>query len=55
MPTLVYACTVEHARVLATKLNILGRKSVFIDSNTNKAERRNIRINNYIFNKYFNF
>jgi superfamily II DNA or RNA helicase len=39
-PTLVYACTVEHARFLATMLNILGRKSAFVDSNTNKMERR---------------
>lgn len=39
-PTLVYACTVEHARFLSTMLNVLGRKSAFVDSNTNKMERR---------------
>lgn len=39
-PTLVYACTVGHAKFLATMLNIMGRKSAFIDSNTNKLERR---------------
>ncbi len=39
-PTLVYACTVEHARFLATILNALGRRAAFIDSSTNKMERR---------------
>ncbi|WP_394884691.1 DEAD/DEAH box helicase [Clostridium butyricum] len=39
-PTLVYACTVEHARFLTTMLNIIGRKSACIDSDTNKTERR---------------
>lgn len=39
-PTLVYACTVEHAKFLSTMLNIIGRKSACIDSDTNKTERR---------------
>lgn len=39
-PTLVYACTVEHASFLASIMNALGRKSSFIDSDTNKTERR---------------
>lgn len=39
-PSLVYACTVEHAKFLSTMLNALGRKSAFVDSNTNKMERR---------------
>ena len=38
--TLVYACTVEHAKFLSTMLNIIGRKSACIDSDTNKTERR---------------
>jgi len=39
-PSLVYACTVEHAKFLSAMMNSFGRKSAFIDSNTNKAERR---------------
>ncbi|MFW6029255.1 MAG: DEAD/DEAH box helicase [Halanaerobiales bacterium] len=39
-PTLVYACSVKHSKFLSTMLNIMGRKSAFIDSNTNKLERR---------------
>ncbi|MFD3156740.1 DEAD/DEAH box helicase [Haloimpatiens sp. FM7330] len=39
-PTLVYACTVKHAKFLSTILNVLGRRSAYIDSNTNKMERR---------------
>ncbi|MBM7562512.1 DEAD/DEAH box helicase [Fusibacter tunisiensis] len=39
-PTLVYACTVEHAKFLSAMMNSFNRKSAFIDSNTNKAERR---------------
>ena len=38
--TLVYACTVDHAKFLATVFNIMGRKSAFVDSSTNKMERR---------------
>lgn len=39
-PTLVYACTVEHAVFLANIMNVLGRKSSSIQSETNKTERR---------------
>lgn len=39
-PTLVYACTVEHAIFLSTIMNALGRKSASINSDTNKTERR---------------
>ena len=39
-PTLVYACTVEHAKFLATIMNSLGRKSASISSDTNRTERR---------------
>jgi DNA repair protein RadD len=39
-PTLVYACTVDHADFLASVLNILGRKSASISAKTKKASRR---------------
>lgn len=39
-PTLIYACTVEHAIFLSTIMNALGRRSSSISSDTNKTERR---------------
>ena len=39
-PTLIYACTVEHAVFLSAIMNTLGRKSSSISSDTNKTERR---------------
>lgn len=39
-PTLVYACSVNHAIFLSTILNTLGRKSASISSDTNNTERR---------------
>lgn len=41
-PTLIYACTVEHAVFLSTLMNVTGRKSSSISSDTNKTERRAI-------------
>lgn len=38
--TLVYACTVEHAKFLAMVLNSIGRKSAVITSHTHKQIRR---------------
>ncbi|KGP70773.1 DEAD/DEAH box helicase [Pontibacillus yanchengensis] len=38
-PTLVYACTVEHAEFLASVMNALGRKAVSISAKTSKAQR----------------
>ncbi len=39
-PTLIYACTVEHAEYLSTVMNSLGRKSASISANTSKGLRR---------------
>lgn len=39
-PTLIYACTVDHAKELSTMMNELGRTSAYIDSSTNNTERR---------------
>ena len=39
-PTLVYACTVKHAKFLCTMLSSMGRTAACIDSDTNKIERR---------------
>ncbi len=39
-PTLVYACTVEHAVFLSTIMNVMERRSSSISSDTNKTERR---------------
>ena len=39
-PTLVYACTVKHAKFLCTMLSTMGRRAACIDSDTNKMERR---------------
>lgn len=39
-PTLVYACTVDHAHLLSTIMNHLNRSSVFISSDTRKPLRR---------------
>lgn len=39
-PTLVYACTVDHAHLLATIMNHLNRSSVSISSDTRKPLRR---------------
>lgn len=56
-PTLVYACTVNHAVFLSTMMNSFGRKAASIDSDTNKMERRLI-INDFTEGKIdflFNF
>ncbi|TCT21769.1 superfamily II DNA or RNA helicase [Melghiribacillus thermohalophilus] len=39
-PTLVYACTVEHAEFLASVMNSLGRTAVSISAKTPKSVRR---------------
>ncbi len=39
-PTLVYSCNVDHAIFLSTMMNVLGRKSASISSDTNNTERR---------------
>lgn len=39
-PTLVYACTVNHAEFLTSVLNAVGRKAASISANTPKATRR---------------
>ncbi|WBL16871.1 DEAD/DEAH box helicase [Sutcliffiella sp. NC1] len=39
-PTLVYACTVNHAEFLASVLNAVGRKAASISASTPKATRR---------------
>ena len=40
IPTLIYACTVKHAKFLSTMLSAMGRKTAYIDSDKNKMERR---------------
>lgn len=42
MPTLVYACTVEHAEMLATLLNKNGRRAGVISSETTLTLRRGL-------------
>ena len=49
-PTLIYACTVEHAVFLSTIINAMGRRSSSISSDTNKTERR-IIINEFTSGK----
>ena len=49
-PTLIYACTVEHAVFLSTIMNVMGRRSSSISSDTNKTERR-IIINEFTIGK----
>ncbi|MCT2537678.1 DEAD/DEAH box helicase [Aquibacillus koreensis] len=39
-PTLVYACTVEHAMFLSTTMNAMGRKAATISASTPKVTRR---------------
>ncbi|WP_443139726.1 DEAD/DEAH box helicase [Piscibacillus sp. B03] len=39
-PTLVYACTVEHAEFLSAVMNSLGRKSASISADTSKGLRQ---------------
>lgn len=39
-PVLLYACTVNHAKLLAILLNASGRTSKSVDANTPKPERR---------------
>lgn len=41
-PTLVYTCTVEHAELLCSIMNFIGRPSGFIDSNTPITLRRKL-------------
>jgi len=40
--TLVYTCTVDHAKYLASIMNVLGRRSCAVSSNTPTTERRKI-------------
>lgn len=39
-PTIVYACTVQHAHILSTMMNYMNRSSVVISSDTRKPLRR---------------
>jgi DNA repair protein RadD len=41
-PTLVFSCSTEHSKLLNSVLNMLGVKSYYIDSDTNKNNRRKI-------------
>ena len=41
-PCLVFACTVEHSRMLAAVLNIEGAKAAHVDSSLSRTQRRDI-------------
>lgn len=39
-PTIVFACTVEHARMLSTALNLDGYSAAYVDSEMDREDRR---------------